>query len=143
MLYTMWKGASLRAWVALGMTMAIVPLAASAVTGYMTLKGGVVAALQDIAMRQREEIDPTQRLRLLVWEAGTPLDEYMDEGDPRRPAEYRAVRERVEAAFATVHARTKRDPELLKLVERWSRCSPSSPVSRSSDGSCREVWSGW
>ena len=62
MLYTMWKGASLRAWVALGMTMAIVPLAASAVTGYMTLKGGVVAALQDIAMRQREEMDPTQRL---------------------------------------------------------------------------------
>jgi diguanylate cyclase (GGDEF)-like protein len=114
----MWKGASLRAWVALGMTMAIVPLAASAVAGYMTLKGGVVAALQDIAMRQREEIDPTQRLRLLVWEAGTPLDEYMDEGDPRRPTEYRAARQRVEAAFATVHARTERDPEMQKLVER-------------------------
>lgn len=37
----MWKGASLRAWVALGMTMAIVPLAASAVAGYVMLKCSV------------------------------------------------------------------------------------------------------
>lgn len=118
MLYTMWKGASLRAWVALGMAMAIVPLAASAVAGYVMLKGGVVTALQDIAMRQREEIDPTQRLRLLIWDASTPLDEYMDEGDPRRPAEYRAARQRVEATFATVHAQTVRDPEMQNLVER-------------------------
>lgn len=118
MLYTIWKGASLRAWVGLGMALAIIPLAASAAAGYVVLKHGVIESLQDIASRQRDQIDPTQRLRLLIWETSPPLDEYMDEGDPRRPAEYRAARERVEAAFAMVHARMARDPEMQQLVER-------------------------
>ncbi|HET8633770.1 MAG TPA: diguanylate cyclase [Gemmatimonadales bacterium] len=118
MLYTIWRGASLRAWVGLGMALAIIPLVASAVGGYVVLKHGVIESLRDIASRQRNEIDPAQRLRLLLWETSPPLDEYMDEGDPRRPAEYRAARERVEAAFATVHAQMARDPEMQQLVER-------------------------
>ena len=118
MLYTMWRGASLRAWVGFGMALAIIPLAASAVAGYVILKRGVVDELQDIASRQRNAIDPIQRLRLLIWEASPPLDEYMDEGDPRRPAEYRVARQRVEAAFATVHAQLATDPEMRQLVER-------------------------
>jgi diguanylate cyclase (GGDEF)-like protein len=114
----MWKGASLRAWVGLGMALAILPLAASAVASYWILKGGVVEELRDIASRQRNEIDPVQRLRLLIWEASPPLDQYMDEGDPRRPAEYRAARQLVEAAFATVHQKLARDPEMQQLAER-------------------------
>jgi diguanylate cyclase (GGDEF)-like protein len=100
------------------MALAIIPLVASAVGGYVVLKHGVIESLRDIASRQRNEIDPAQRLRLLLWETSPPLDEYMDEGDPRRPAEYRAARERVEAAFATVHAQMARDPEMQQLVER-------------------------
>jgi diguanylate cyclase (GGDEF)-like protein len=108
----------LRAWVGFGMALAIIPLAASAIAGYLILKGGVMEELQDIASRQRNEIDPVQRLRLLIWEASPPLDEYMDEGDPRRPAEYRAARQRVESTFATVHAQMAHDPEMQQLVER-------------------------
>jgi diguanylate cyclase (GGDEF)-like protein len=100
------------------MALAIIPLLASAVGGYVVLKHGVIESLRDIASRQRDEIDPTQRLRLLLWETESPLDEYMDEGDPRRPAEYREARERVEAAFATVHAQMSHDSEMQQLVGR-------------------------
>lgn len=83
MLHTIWKGASLRSWVALGMAIAVLPLAASAVGGYVMLNRGVIASFQDVAARQRDQIDPTQRLRLLIWDAVPPLDEFVDEGDPR------------------------------------------------------------
>jgi diguanylate cyclase (GGDEF)-like protein len=112
-----WKERSLRSWIALGMTIAIVPLAVSALTGYLFSRG-VTASLQDVAARQREQIDPIQRLRLLLVEAGTPLDAFVDEGDPREPAAYRAVREKIEVLFTTVHNRLRTDPELPALVER-------------------------
>jgi HAMP domain-containing protein len=118
MLHTIWKGASLRSWVALGMAIAVLPLAASAAAGYVMLNRGVIASFQDVGARQRDQIDPTQRLRLLIWDAVPPLDAFMDEGDPRRPREYRALREQIETAFADLHARMQSDPELRTLVER-------------------------
>lgn len=69
MLHTIWKGASLRSWVGLAMAIAILPLAASAGAGYLVLKRGLVASFQDVAGRQRDQLDPTQRLRLCC---GTP-----------------------------------------------------------------------
>jgi diguanylate cyclase (GGDEF)-like protein len=113
-----WKGRSLRSWIALGMTIAILPLAGSALAGYLLLRRGVTASLQDIAARQREQIDPTQRLRLLLMEAGTPLDDFVDEGDPREPAAYRELRERIEVLYTTVHQHVRPDPEVRALVER-------------------------
>ena len=99
------------------MTIAILPLAISAFTGYL-LSRDVTASFQDVAARQRDQIDPTQRLRLLLVEAGTPLDDFVDEGDPRLPEAYRAVRERIELLFTAVHDRVRSDPELPALVER-------------------------
>jgi diguanylate cyclase (GGDEF)-like protein len=118
MLHAIWKGASLRSWVALGMAIAVLPLAASAVGGYLMLNRGVIASFQDVAARQRDQIDPTQRLRLMIWDAVPPLDAFMDEGDPRQPHEYRAMREQIEAAFAGLHADMRSDRELQTLVER-------------------------
>ena len=51
MLHAIWKGASLRSWVALGMTLAVVPLAASAIGGYVVLRHGVLDAFQDVIVR--------------------------------------------------------------------------------------------
>jgi diguanylate cyclase (GGDEF)-like protein len=113
-----WKGRSLRSWIAVGMTIEILPLAASAVAGYLLLGRGVTVSLQDIAARQREQIDPTQRLRLLIVEAGTPLDGFVAEGEPREVATYRALREQIEVLFATVHEHVGQEPELRTLVER-------------------------
>jgi len=100
------------------MTTAVLPLAVSALAGYLLLSRGVIATLQDVAARQREQIDPTQRLRLLLLEAGTPLDAFVDEGDPREPAAYRELRQRIEVMFTTVHDHVRSEPELRTLVER-------------------------
>ncbi|HKT60544.1 MAG TPA: diguanylate cyclase [Gemmatimonadales bacterium] len=118
MLQTIGKSASLRSWIAIGMAVAVLPLAASAVLGYTTLKLGVIAPFRDVAARARDQIDPTQRLRLLLWETVQPLDAYMDEGDPRDARAYREMRERIEAEFAALHARLRAQPELQALVTR-------------------------
>jgi diguanylate cyclase (GGDEF)-like protein len=118
MLHTIWKGGSLRSWIAFGMAVAVLPLAVAALGGYWWLSRGVVSSFQDVAARQRNEIDPTQRLRLLLVQAETPLDDYMDDGDAREPAAYRALREQIESVFATVHQRMSRDAELQSQVAR-------------------------
>jgi diguanylate cyclase (GGDEF)-like protein len=51
-------------------------------------------------------------------EAGTPLDDFVDEGDPREPAAYRELRERIEVLYTTVHQHVRPDPEVRALVER-------------------------
>jgi diguanylate cyclase (GGDEF)-like protein len=117
-LHTSWKGGSLRSWIALGMALAILPLAGSAVAGYLILGRGVIASFQEVAMRQRAQIDPTQRLRLLLLGAETPLDDFMDEGDPHQPQAYRVMRERIETLFAGVHEQMRADSGLRGLVER-------------------------
>jgi diguanylate cyclase (GGDEF)-like protein len=118
MLLTALRGRSLRSWIALGMTITVLPLATAAVVGYLMLNRGIIASFQDITTRQRDQIDPTQRLRLLLLDAATPLDDFMDEGDPLQPAAYRIARERVEAMFVDVHAAMRSAPELRALVER-------------------------
>jgi diguanylate cyclase (GGDEF)-like protein len=118
MLHAIWKGGSLRSWIALGMAIAVLPLAASAVAGYLLLTRGVMASFQDVAARQRDLVDPVQRLRLLLLDAETPLDDFTDEGDPREPVAYRASRERIEAMFADLHGAIHTDAELRTLVER-------------------------
>ncbi len=104
--------------------LAILPLAASAVTGHVLLNRGVIGSFADIAARQRYQLLPTHRLRALVLDASVPVDEFVDDGDPTRPAAYRALRERIEAAFAALHDHLQHDPEPRAIVERaredWS-----------------------
>lgn len=118
MLHAIWRGGSLRAWIALGMVTAVLPLATAAVAGYLILSRGVLASFQDVAARQRDQIDPTQQLRLALVEAATPLDAFVDEGDPRQPLTYRTLREGVETRFAAILDHTPSGSEVRALVER-------------------------
>jgi diguanylate cyclase (GGDEF)-like protein len=118
MLNAIGRGGSLRSWIATGMAIALLPLTVTALAGYLVLGRGVIASFQDVAARQRDQIDPTQRLRLLLLEAATPLDDYVDEGDPRLPEAYREQRMRIETAFAEVHDQMRSDPEMRIMVER-------------------------
>ncbi len=106
------------------MALAVFPLVLSAAGGYLLLKHGVILGFQDVAARQRFQVEPTQRLRLLLWDAVPPLDEFVDEGDPTRSAAYRALRQQIEASFAAVHNAIHSEPEPASIVERareeWS-----------------------
>ena len=117
MIHAIWKGGSLRSWVTIGMTVAILPLAASSVGGYLWLHDGVLMRLHDVASRQRTEIDPLQRLRLLILEAGTPLDSFIDEGKPHLPARYHAIRQRIGVTFDSLDVNLKSDSMMGPLVD--------------------------
>ena len=94
------------------------PLLLSAAIGYVLLDRGVIAEFKDVATRQRDQIDPNQDLRIVLWEATAPIELYLDDGDPAEVAEYRARRERIEAGFARLHRALETEPEAKALAER-------------------------
>lgn len=118
MLHTIGKTASLRTWIAFGMALAVLPLAAAGGAGYLIIRRGVLADFQDVAARDRQQVDPTQELRLRLLDAEAPLDDFMDQGDPRDPLEYRARRGEIESDFAALHQSLAGDPESRALLER-------------------------
>jgi diguanylate cyclase (GGDEF)-like protein len=118
MLRATWAAGSLRLWVFIGMALTAVPFMVSAILGYVVLHRGLLADFQDVAVRQRDQITPTQRLQLELWEANDPIDLYLDDSDPAEAAEYRVLREKIEASFAHVHAAMQAEPEARILVER-------------------------
>ena len=112
------KTRSFRFWIALGMVLALAPLAVSAVGGYLLLNRGVVASFQDVANRQRTQIVPAQRLRLLIWDTVAAVDEFVEAGDATRGLEYRALRGQIESVFASLGEAMKNEPAARTLLER-------------------------
>src|SRR5262245_56470885 len=103
MLRTTWRAGSLRFWVFVAMALTALPLALSAILGYVILHRGIVADFQDVARRQRDEVQRNQRLQLELWEATDPVLLYLDDSEPSESAAYRQVREHVETGFARLH----------------------------------------
>jgi diguanylate cyclase (GGDEF)-like protein len=124
MLLVKWSERSLRSWVAIGMALAVLPIAVSAVVDHLLLERGVIATFQDVAARYRDQIGPTQSLQLALWEAAVPVDEYLDAHEARDVAAYRAERTHIEAGFTTLHRQLDSDAALRGLLERaqadWS-----------------------
>jgi len=128
MLDTIGRNGSLRFWIAVGMALAILPLGLSAAGGYLVLDRVVIGAFEDVAARQRQQIEPTQRLRLLLWDALVPVDEYLDQGDSRRGTAYREIRQRIEVGFGEVHHRAS---IAWWTARRGSRPATATTASRS------------
>jgi diguanylate cyclase (GGDEF)-like protein len=113
-----WAERSLRFWITVCMACTLFPIVVSAIVDHVILSRGVIAAFQDVALRQREQLAPLQTLRLELWEAGVPVNEYLGEREARQIAAYRALRTRIEAQFATVHDAVKAEANLADLLQR-------------------------
>lgn len=111
-------GRSLRYWIALGMVIALTPLALSAIGGYTLLQRGVMAPFHDVITRQHSEIAPLQELRLELWDSLVPVDEFVDQGGAERAIRYRTLRGRIETNFAALHKNLAGDEEARILLER-------------------------
>ncbi|WP_165793594.1 sensor domain-containing diguanylate cyclase [Hyphococcus luteus] len=118
MMLAPWTGKSLRYWIAVGMSVAIAPLALSALIGFVLLNTYVVDPFHDVSKRERIQVAPIQNLRVLVWDTLIPVDEFVDEGGAQRAAAYRAARARIENAFAELQESLAGEPALLMPVER-------------------------
>lgn len=109
---------SLRFWVALGMVIALVPLALSAAGGYFLLNRGVIEPFHDVTFRQRKQVEPAQQLRIMIWEAVPPIDEFVEEGNPVHIPTYRSLRAQIEAGFATLIDNLQGEPTAQALLKR-------------------------
>jgi diguanylate cyclase (GGDEF)-like protein len=86
------------------MTIAILPLAASAVGSYILFHHGVINSFQDVAIRQRTQVIPAQELRLLISNSLAPVDEYIEDGQSEHQQAYRSFRKQIETSFANLDA---------------------------------------
>lgn len=100
------------------MFIAICPLFLSALGGFVLLNRGVIAPFDDVAARQREQSAPIQHLRLIVWETLPPVDEFAERKNHVAPPAYRALRERIEAEFASLEEALHGEPEARALLGR-------------------------
>lgn len=119
-----WSERSLRFWLAVAMAFTLLPITISAVVDHIILSRGVIASFQDVAIRQREQLAPTLGLRLQLWEAGIPVNEYLGEHETRQIDAYRAQRTRIETQFANLQQTLRDEPKLVDLLQRaradWS-----------------------
>ncbi len=106
------------------MALAVLPLAISAAAGYLMLDHGVIAAYRDVAARQRNLIDPAQRLQIALLEADDQIGDYLATDDLAHLNAYRGDRKQIEADFVRLHGQLAAEPDAQMLVERarsdWS-----------------------
>jgi diguanylate cyclase (GGDEF)-like protein len=112
------RSGSIRTWIGIGMVVALSPLLLSAITGYLILNRDVIPLLQKTSSRQHDQIDPTQRLRLLIWSSVTPVAGFAEEGNAAQKRTYKAIQGKIEEAFTVLQPRMRRDPELSALVDK-------------------------
>ncbi|HTI85612.1 MAG TPA: diguanylate cyclase [Alphaproteobacteria bacterium] len=100
------------------MALTVVPLAVSAVVGYVTLSRGVVAGFADVATRQRDQLGPTHHLQLLLCDSLRPLEAWIDAGIPTSVTHYRDLRQQVGSDFEALREGLKSEPALQPLLDR-------------------------
>src|SRR5690348_7204950 len=118
MQFKKWSEHSLRFWIAVSMLLTLLPITVSAVIDHVVLSRGVIGAFQDVASRQRDQLAPTQQLRIELWEAGVPVNEYLAEQETRQIEAYRGLRTRIETQFAHLRQAVQAEPTLVDLVVR-------------------------
>ncbi|WP_370320754.1 GGDEF domain-containing protein [Oricola sp.] len=128
------------------MVLALSPILLSAGVGFVLLDRGVIAPIHDIAFRQRQQIEPVQKLRVLVWDTLIPVDEYVEDGNPLHVDGYRKLRADIESELAGLRQSLGDVPSAQALIERaqqsWSdadRVATSLMASKSEGGSATTV----
>ena len=115
---------SLAWWIALGMTLAILPLATSSVLLHLYQDRRALAAFDDVAARYRTQTVPMSILETALWKTADAVEGYVDAQDPEHALAFRDGQRRVNAAFAQLGTALVDDPRLASLVRsaeaEWS-----------------------
>ena len=109
---------SLRVSLLISMSLAVLPLLLSAFLGYHLLNRTVIADYQDVAGRQRNQINPAQDLQLTMLQAEIPLEEYLATGRPEDLRAYRSMLQEIDRGFVQLSAQLRNDADLANLLSR-------------------------
>src|SRR5678815_2707048 len=102
MLQPVGRSASIRTWIGIGLLVALSPLVVSGITGYLFLNRDVFPRLQKTLSRQQDQINPTQKLRLLIWNSVTPVEGFAENGNAAHVRTYKAAQAEIADAFAAL-----------------------------------------
>lgn len=109
---------SLAWWIAIGMMLAVLPLAASSVVVHLFQSRPALAAFDDVAARYRDHVRPLAALQTRLWMAADAIESYVDTRDARHAAAFAASRTWIDATFAQLEHALADDPRLSSRVER-------------------------
>jgi diguanylate cyclase (GGDEF)-like protein len=118
MFHLAWKTRSFRFWLGFSLSLAVMPLAVSAVLGHLLVSRGVMASFADVAARQRTQVAPAYRLRSALIEAIEPVDDFVVDGDPANPLAYRLARQQIESTYAELVKHLGDQPAIRTVLER-------------------------
>ncbi len=97
-----WRRRSLKFWLATGMLMSIVPIFASAVTGYLLYRQAIIQPLVEIASKQRGILQPLQNVRLSLWGISKSVIDNVIDGEARHKIAYEKEARLVDSGFASL-----------------------------------------
>ncbi len=117
------KTRSFRFWIGLYAVLALLPIAVSAIGGFVLLNQSVIVPFENVAEQQRYHAGPTQQLSILMKDTLAPVDEFANGDNPTGPLTYRRLREQIEAEFAILephfHIETGARDLLQRAREDW------------------------
>lgn len=116
MLGPTWRNVSFRVWIGVGMSVAVLPLVVSALLHTMVARSAI-DDVQNVAVRQRDQLIPLHQLQADLRSAGEPIDIFLLGGDPAQSFEYRTRREHSETGFVRVTDALKRERDAHALVD--------------------------
>lgn len=95
-----WRRRSLKFWLATGMLMSLVPIFASAVTGYLLYHRAIIQPLVDVASKQRSILQPLRNVQLSLWDVSKSVIDFAIDGEARGKIAYQEEARQINAGFA-------------------------------------------
>lgn len=99
-----WRRRSLRFWLATGMLMSLVPIFASAVTGYVLYHQVVIQPLVEVASKQRSILQPLREAQLSLWNVSESTISFTIAGMAQGKIAYQKDTHQIDADFAQLAA---------------------------------------
>lgn len=114
---------SLRVWLAIGMTAAMLPLVIIMVVGYQTYRSEIARPFEEVLNAQHRVLVPLERIQYELWDIATAVNEFAELGDENYRTAFeeteRAVAKQLEGLETAVDDHSKFSPILVGVEQQW------------------------
>ena len=118
-----WLRRSLRFWLTTGMLMSLAPIFISAIAGHFLYSGLIIQPLTEVASKQRQVLQPLQKIQLSLWDASVSVVDHAIDGQAQHREAYQAEAEEITTGFETLIAAMNEQGyspgDVLLAKEEW------------------------
>lgn len=108
---------SLRSWIIIAMIFAVLPLMASAVSGYIVYHRTIVQPFREVLSTQQDMLISLQRIQGDYWLVSEAVNAYVLTGDPAQAKRFATARNHVETQFDRMERAVADQPVLAVPVQ--------------------------